>query len=74
MPPRASMPRPRHPTSPFQGDPPPPAAEQYAADDRVTHDRYGLGRVLSTEGEAWVIVRFGTDVIRVANGPKLAKL
>jgi len=34
------------PTSPFKPPPPAPPAEQFAPQDQVTHDKYGLGRVL----------------------------
>ena len=37
------------PTSPFRPAPPAPPAEQLAEDDQVTHDKYGLGRVISVQ-------------------------
>lgn len=49
------------PTSPFKPPPPPPPPEQYAVDDRVSHDTYGLGTVLSVERDASVVVAFGAD-------------
>ena len=33
--------------------------------DRVSHDRYGLGSVTGTEGEAAVLVDFGSGVYRI---------
>jgi hypothetical protein len=45
-------------TSPF----PPPVestAETYEVGDRVSHDAYGLGRVVSVEGATAVVVDFG---------------
>jgi hypothetical protein len=74
MPPRSSAPRPHLSTSPFRPQEPGPPAERYAVNDRVNHDRYGMGIVVSTEGDAWVTARFGSELVRVANGPKLAKL
>lgn len=64
------------PSSPFNknlADQPP--AEVYAVDDMVTHDRYGLGTVVSTEGEHAVVVNFGVDTRRIAiPNPKLTRL
>lgn len=74
MPPRSSAPRPHLSTSPFRPQEPGPPAELYEVGDRVNHDRYGMGIVVSTEGSAWVTARFGNELVRVANGPKLAKL
>jgi hypothetical protein len=44
---------------------PEPPAEEYAVQDRVTHDRYGLGRVLALEDETSLIVDFGSRVTRI---------
>jgi hypothetical protein len=64
------------PGSPFNA--PPSAAspaDELAVDDQVTHDRYGLGRVVGTEGGGFVLVDFGSAVRRVATvSPKLIKL
>jgi hypothetical protein len=47
------------PGSPFNTPPPAPEpVEEFTADDLVTHDRYGLGRVVSTEANA-VLIDFG---------------
>ncbi|MFE0465414.1 hypothetical protein ACFW1A_39815 [Kitasatospora sp. NPDC058965] len=54
------------PTSPFkprQEAPP----KHFAVGDRVTHDRYGLGRVIGVEGETAVIVDFGSRHVRVSH-------
>jgi hypothetical protein len=63
------------PGSPFNT--PPPVAEpveQFAAQDLVTHDRYGLGRVISTEADT-VLVDFGTVKYRISSPyAKLTKL
>jgi hypothetical protein len=56
----------RHlPSSPFKPPPEPPAAERYEVDDMVTHDKYGLGRVVVVEGETAVLVDFGPRKVRV---------
>ena len=61
------------PGSPFN-TPPPPPIEQFAARDLVTHDRYGLGRVISTETDT-VLVAFGTRKYRItAPYTKMTKL
>jgi hypothetical protein len=66
----------RHlPTSPFKPPPPSPPAKEFALEDRVTHDTYGLGRVIGVEGEYAVLVDFGTREVRIiAPYPKLFKL
>jgi hypothetical protein len=53
------------PTSPFKPPPAPPAAERYALDDLVTHDKYGLGRVILVEGDTAVVVDFAPLRVRV---------
>ncbi|MGB8380618.1 MAG: hypothetical protein WCG47_05090 [Dermatophilaceae bacterium] len=56
----------RHlPNSPFNNQAA-PAIEQFALNDRVTHDKHGLGRVVQ-EGEASVVVDFGAYQVRVAS-------
>jgi hypothetical protein len=60
--------RPRRiiPGSPFNKPAQPePPAEEYAVQDQVTHDRYGLGRVLALEDETSLIVDFGSRVTRI---------
>ena len=47
------------PTSPFKPPPESPPSEQYELDDLVTHDKYGLGRVVLVESGA-VVVDFTT--------------
>jgi len=54
------------PGSPFKVSGPPPAVEQYALRDQVTHDKYGLGVVIGVEGETAVLVDFGTHKGRIA--------
>jgi hypothetical protein len=63
------------PTSPFRAEPPAPPAEQFAEQDQVTHDKYGLGRVVSVEDDATVIIDFAGRLVRITMpGAKLAKL
>ena len=62
-----------HPGSPFQA-PPPPVIEEFAAEDRVTHDTYGLGVVVEGN-ETAVVVDFGSQRVRVTSPfTKLTKL
>ncbi|MGV1008113.1 MAG: hypothetical protein ACOYBY_05845 [Dermatophilaceae bacterium] len=56
--------RPRLASSPFKASPE-PAIEQYVVDERVTHDSYGLGRVVGVEA-GWVTVDFQTRTVRIA--------
>ncbi len=64
----------RHlPGSPFKAQPA-RAIEQFAVHDRVTHDKYGLGRVVMEE-DAAVVVDFGSHQVRIASPfDKLTKL
>ena len=51
------------PTSPFSRTTP-PEPPTFVVGDRITHDSYGLGRVLIVHGSAYVTVDFGADAIR----------
>jgi hypothetical protein len=51
-------------SSPFK-PPVPEVVETFVVDERVTHDKYGLGRVVSVEGEQAVVVDFGTSRTRL---------
>jgi hypothetical protein len=51
-------------TSPFNA-PAPRELKEFAAGDRVTHDREGLGRVTAVEDGIAVVVDFGTRKVRV---------
>jgi hypothetical protein len=66
----------RHlPTSPFNAPPAPPPVEQFAVEDRVSHDKYGLGVVIGVEEDTAVLVDFGTERLRIpAPYAKLFKL
>jgi hypothetical protein len=63
------------PTSPFKPPPPAPPAEQFAVQDQVTHDKYGLGRVVSVENDTAVVIDFRTQHVRITTPcAKLTKL
>ncbi len=55
----------RHlPTSPFA----PPVVlpvGQFAMQDRVTHDKYGLGRVIGVEDDTALVIDFGSRHVRI---------
>ncbi|MER6400541.1 MULTISPECIES: hypothetical protein [unclassified Kitasatospora] len=73
---KSPAPRRHLPTSPFRSEVPPPL-KQFEAGDRVTHDQYGLGRIISTEtaGQGAVLVDFGSHQVRVVQPyDKLFKL
>ena len=43
--------------------------------DQVTHDRYGLGRIITLEGDTSVVVDFGSRVMRIRLPcPRMSKL
>ncbi len=52
-------------SSPFRPDPE-PVIEQYASGDLVSHDAYGMGRVVAVESDA-VTVDFGTQTVRITS-------
>jgi len=63
------------PTSPFKPPPEAPPVELYALDDLVTHDKYGLGRVILVEGDTAVVVDFAPQKVRIlAPFAKMIKL
>ncbi len=53
------------PGSPFNSMPADPPVEQFAVHDQVTHDRYGLGRVILVEDDTALIVGFGSRQVRI---------
>jgi len=53
------------PTSPFARPSAAPPAEQFAVRDQVTHDTYGLGRVIGVEVDAALVVDFGSCRVRI---------
>ena len=72
-PPRAASRR-YFPTSPFKPPLAPPPPDVFAVQDQVTHDKYGLGRVMSVEDDT-VVVDFRTQQVRITTPcVKLTKL
>ena len=57
--------RPRHPSSPFQPHPE-AVVEAFHVDDRVSHDSYGLGRVVGVDGGG-ATVDFSSKTVRIAS-------
>jgi len=52
-----------------------PAFDKFEVDDRLTHDRHGLGRVVLLESDSVVHVAFGSEVRRIAlPNPKVTRL
>jgi hypothetical protein len=63
------------PSSPFKPPPEAPPVERYAPHDLVTHDKYGLGRVVLVEGDTAVVVDFAPRMVRImAPFAKMTKL
>jgi hypothetical protein len=52
-------------SSPFKPDPE-PTIETYAVNDRVSHDAYGMGRVIQVEAAA-VTVDFHSQTVRITS-------
>ena len=62
-------------TSPFKPPPAAPPAERFAVQDQVTHDKYGLGRVVSVEDDSALVIDFRTHQVRITMPcAKLTKL
>ena len=53
------------PSSPFKPPPEDPPVERYELHDLVTHDKYGLGRVILVEGDTAVVVDFTPRKVRI---------
>jgi hypothetical protein len=53
------------PSSPFKPPPEPPPVEQFELHELVTHERYGLGRVVVVEGNTAVVVDFAPRRVRI---------
>ncbi|MBV9024074.1 MAG: hypothetical protein JO362_09845 [Streptomycetaceae bacterium] len=53
-------------TSPFKA-PVPPLVEHFSLGDRVSHDRYGLGKVIGVEDGSAVHVDFGSRQVRIVH-------
>jgi hypothetical protein len=66
--------RPILPASPFKASTEQPV-EKFNIDDRITHDRHGVGRVVLLESDRVVHVAFGSEVRRIAlPNPKVTRL
>jgi len=65
MPARPSGHRPHLPNSPFRREAPRVSHPEFAAGDRVSHDRHGLGSVVRLAGDR-VVVRFRDQLVSVA--------
>jgi hypothetical protein len=63
---KPSAPRRHLPTSPFK-EPVVPLAKHFAVGDRVSHDRYGLGRVVGAEDGVAMLVDFGSTKARIVS-------
>jgi hypothetical protein len=63
--PAGARPRRHLASSPFSPTPA-PIIEQYAIDDLVSHDSYGMGRVVGKDAGA-VTVDFGARVVRIVS-------
>ncbi|WP_155060055.1 CarD family transcriptional regulator [Streptomyces blattellae] len=62
------------PTSPFKA-PATSAPKEFAVGDRVTHDMYGLGRVVGIEEGIAALVDFGSAQMRIMSPyAKMTKL
>ena len=63
------------PGSPFNVLPVDLPVEQFTVRDQVTHDKYGLGRVISVQDDATLVIDFGACRMRITTPcSKLAKL
>lgn len=75
MNPRSAASRPLLASSPFSSSVAVAPAETYAPNDRITHDRHGLGVVVSLYGDNAMIVDFGQCRRQVAiPNPRVTKL
>ena len=75
MSPYSAGPRRHLATSPFNAPDPEPPAECFAVDDKVTHDKYGLGTVTGVEEGTALLIDFGSHVQRIPTpSAKLSKL
>ena len=53
------------PDSPFNSRHVDPPVEQFDVQDQVSHDKYGLGRVILVEGDTAVVVDFAPRKVRI---------
>ena len=77
MNPYRALPRRPLPNSPFKAEQaaPPCEAEQYSVNDKVTHDKYGLGTIIGIDEGVGLLVDFGSHKRRLRTPcSKLVKL
>jgi transcription elongation factor GreA-like protein len=75
MRPRSAASRRHLSSSPFNVQPDPEPLETFSAGDRVSHDTYGLGRVVAVDSHMTLLVEFGARRLRmVAPYAKLIRL
>jgi hypothetical protein len=53
------------PDSPFNSRHVDPPVEQFDVQDQVSHDKYGLGRVILIEDDSALVVDFGSRQVRI---------
>ncbi|MGV9457002.1 hypothetical protein [Streptomyces sp. NPDC003635] len=71
---KPAVPKRHLPTSPFKA-PATPAPKHFGMGDQVTHDVYGLGRVIGIEDGIAALVDFGSEQVRVLSPySKMTKL
>ena len=71
MPARPQNHRPHLPNSPFRREQPVTSHPEFAAGDRVSHDRHGLGSVVRLADDR-MVVRFGQQLVSVSqSSPKV---
>ncbi len=63
---KSAAPKRHLPTSPFKA-PVVPAPKHFALGDQVTHDVYGLGRVIGIEDGVAALVDFGSAQKRISS-------
>jgi hypothetical protein len=63
---KPSAPRRHLPTSPFKA-PAEPVIKHFAVGDRVSHDQYGLGRIIAVEEGIATLVDFGSRQARIVS-------
>ncbi|WP_156726080.1 hypothetical protein [Streptomyces apocyni] len=63
---KPSAPRRHLPTSPFKAPVVAPV-KHFALGDRVSHDQYGLGRIIGVEDGIAALVDFGSRQARIAS-------
>ncbi|MFE5032709.1 hypothetical protein [Streptomyces sp. NPDC056683] len=71
---KSAVPKRHLPTSPFKAAVT-PTPKHFEVGDQVTHDMYGLGRVIGIEGGVAALVDFGSAQMRILSPyAKMTKL